>query len=120
MARPRPTARSPDQASLTAPSAGAPGVVDEVRTTSPAHLSKGQAAMLDDATKGQLAAYFERITQPIELIASLDDPADDGVEAAWLAEVERRLQEVDRGTAKCEPWEAVRARIAARLHANRG
>ena len=29
--------------------------------------------MLDDATKGQLAAYFERITQPVELIASLDD-----------------------------------------------
>lgn len=54
------------------------------------------------------------------LIASLDDPADDGVEAAWLAEVERRLQEVDRGTAKFEPWETVRARIAARLHANRG
>jgi len=29
--------------------------------------------MLDDSTRGQLAAYFERITQPIELIASLDD-----------------------------------------------
>ncbi|RZS54440.1 alkyl hydroperoxide reductase subunit F [Sphaerotilus mobilis] len=29
--------------------------------------------MLDDTTKGQLAAYFEKITQPIELIASLDD-----------------------------------------------
>ncbi|PXW99522.1 alkyl hydroperoxide reductase subunit F [Sphaerotilus hippei] len=29
--------------------------------------------MLDDSTKAQLASYFERITQPIELIASLDD-----------------------------------------------
>ena len=29
--------------------------------------------MLDDSTKTQLAAYFERISQPIELIASLDD-----------------------------------------------
>ncbi len=29
--------------------------------------------MLDAATQGQLAAYFERITQPIELVASLDD-----------------------------------------------
>jgi NADH-dependent peroxiredoxin subunit F len=29
--------------------------------------------MLDDSIKAQLAAYFERITQPIELIASLDD-----------------------------------------------
>jgi putative addiction module component (TIGR02574 family) len=53
------------------------------------------------------------------LIASLDDPADEGVEAAWLAEVERRLQDVDGGTAKFEPWEVVRARIAERLRANR-
>jgi len=29
--------------------------------------------MLDDSIKAQLAAYFERISQPIELIASLDD-----------------------------------------------
>ncbi len=29
--------------------------------------------MLDDTTKGQLAAYFEKITQPIELVGSLDD-----------------------------------------------
>ncbi len=29
--------------------------------------------MLDDSIKGQLSSYFERITQPIELIASLDD-----------------------------------------------
>lgn len=54
------------------------------------------------------------------LIASLDEPDDEGVEAAWLEEVERRLQDVDRGSAKFEPWETVRARIAARLHANRG
>ncbi|MDE2367939.1 MAG: alkyl hydroperoxide reductase subunit F [Burkholderiales bacterium] len=31
--------------------------------------------MLDDSIKAQLASYFERITQPIELIASLDDSA---------------------------------------------
>ena len=29
--------------------------------------------MLDDSIKAQLAAYFERITQPVALIASLDD-----------------------------------------------
>jgi NADH-dependent peroxiredoxin subunit F len=29
--------------------------------------------MLDDGIKAQLAAYFERITQPVDLIASLDD-----------------------------------------------
>ena len=31
--------------------------------------------MLDDGIKAQLTAYFERITQPVELIASLDDSA---------------------------------------------
>ncbi len=31
--------------------------------------------MLDDAIKSQLKAYFERITQPIELLGSLDDSA---------------------------------------------
>ncbi len=31
--------------------------------------------MLDSNTQAQLAAYFERITQPVELIASLDDSA---------------------------------------------
>jgi len=51
-------------------------------------------------------------------IPSVDDPADEGVEVAWLAEVERRLQGVDRGTAKFDPWEVVRTRIAARLRAN--
>ena len=61
----------------------------------------------------------ERADVAKHLIASLDDPADEGVEAAWLAEVERRLQDVDRGTANFDPWEVVRARIAARLRANR-
>jgi alkyl hydroperoxide reductase subunit F len=31
--------------------------------------------MLNDGIKAQLSAYFERITQPVELIASLDDSA---------------------------------------------
>lgn len=61
----------------------------------------------------------ERADVAKRLIASLDGPADEDVEAAWLAEVERRLQDVDRGTAKVEPWDAVRERLAARLRANR-
>lgn len=62
----------------------------------------------------------ERADVAKRLIDSLDDAEEEGVEAAWLAEVERRLQDVDRGTAKLETWDAVRARIAARLHASRG
>jgi alkyl hydroperoxide reductase subunit F len=33
------------------------------------------SAMLDSNTQAQLVAYFERISQPVELIASLDDSA---------------------------------------------
>src|SRR5512145_2717488 len=29
--------------------------------------------MLDDTLKSQLAAYLQRLTQPVELVASLDD-----------------------------------------------
>ncbi|MFM2427290.1 MAG: hypothetical protein RL707_1116, partial [Pseudomonadota bacterium] len=29
--------------------------------------------MLDETLKAQLAAYLERVTQPIEMVASLDD-----------------------------------------------
>ena len=61
----------------------------------------------------------ERADVAKSLIASLDGPADEDVEAAWLAEVERRLQGVDRGTAKVEPWDAVRDRLASRLRTNR-
>jgi putative addiction module component (TIGR02574 family) len=61
----------------------------------------------------------ERADVAKRLIASLDEPVDEDVEAAWLAEVERRLQDVDHGTAKIEPWDAVRERLARRLRTNR-
>lgn len=61
----------------------------------------------------------ERADIARRLIASLDEPAEGDVGAAWLAEVERRLEDVDRGTAKLEPWELVRARIAARIQTKR-
>ncbi|WP_437482662.1 addiction module protein [Sorangium sp. So ce1014] len=61
----------------------------------------------------------ERADVAKRLIASLDGPADEDVEAAWLAEVERRLLDVGRGTAKVKPWDDVRERLARRLRANR-
>lgn len=61
----------------------------------------------------------ERARVAREIIASLDDPADQNVEAAWLAEVERRLDEVERGTAELVPWDTVRQRVEERLRAVR-
>ncbi|MDT7834608.1 alkyl hydroperoxide reductase subunit F [Aquabacterium sp. OR-4] len=43
--------------------------------------------MLDSNTQAQLAAYFERISQPIELIASLDD-------SAGAAEIRELISEI--------------------------
>jgi putative addiction module component (TIGR02574 family) len=42
------------------------------------------------------------------LIESLEtDPPDDGGEAAWQTEVERRAAQIDRGEAKTIPWSEV-------------
>jgi putative addiction module component (TIGR02574 family) len=50
------------------------------------------------------------------LIASLDDgPAEEGVEEAWAAEIEKRVDEVQSGKAKMIPAVEVRRRAAARL-----
>ncbi|HRJ61280.1 MAG TPA: alkyl hydroperoxide reductase subunit F [Azospirillaceae bacterium] len=43
--------------------------------------------MLDEGVKGQLKAYFERIKQPIELVASLDDGAKSKEMQALLDDV---------------------------------
>ncbi len=73
-------------------------------------------AVFDDALQLPRA---KRAELAHDLIASLDEPPEQDVEAAWLAEVEKRLREVDEGTAMLEDWETVRARITARLAAAR-
>jgi putative addiction module component (TIGR02574 family) len=50
-----------------------------------------------------------------QLIGHLDDPHDTGIEKAWLDEAERRLAEIDAGTAKTHPAEGVFREIRARL-----
>jgi putative addiction module component (TIGR02574 family) len=47
-----------------------------------------------------------------DLIASLDGDGDIGVEAAWAAEIERRVQEVESGSVKLVPWSEVEAQAA--------
>jgi putative addiction module component (TIGR02574 family) len=45
------------------------------------------------------------------LIDSLDSEVDDGIEAAWDAEIARRIRELDEGKAKLVPWAEVRRRL---------
>jgi putative addiction module component (TIGR02574 family) len=50
------------------------------------------------------------------LLESLDtEPGDEGVEAAWSGEIQRRIEEIDSGKGKMIPYEEVRRRLAARL-----
>lgn len=44
-----------------------------------------------------------------------EEPADEGVEAAWSGEIKRRIEEIDSGRVQMIPYEEVRGRLAARL-----
>lgn len=63
-------------------------------------LSK--ALQLDVSERAELAA---------ELLASLDGEPNEDVEAAWAAEIERRMARIKAGTAKLVPWKDVKNRI---------
>ena len=55
----------------------------------------------------------ERAALAGALIESLDLEVDEDVEAAWSAEISRRLERVDAGVAKTIPWSEARRRIFA-------
>jgi putative addiction module component (TIGR02574 family) len=57
----------------------------------------------------------ERAWLASELIASLDETEDSDVEAAWAAEIERRIAEVESGEAETISWDEARTRIRASL-----
>ena len=58
----------------------------------------------------------ERATLAGLLIESLEGAPEADVEAAWAAELEKRVAELDAGTVKSIPWEQVRQRLLARLN----
>ncbi len=45
------------------------------------------------------------------LIESLEPVSEEGVEEAWLAEIERRMAELDSGSVQTIPWEELRSRL---------
>jgi putative addiction module component (TIGR02574 family) len=45
------------------------------------------------------------------LLESIEEPADEGVEEAWAAEIERRMADFRAGRVKTIPWSEVRARL---------
>lgn len=67
-----------------------------------------EAAELTEEERASLAGL---------LIDSLEGEADPGVEEAWAAEIQKRVAQVEAGTAKTVPWEEVRQRLISRLNA---
>ena len=45
------------------------------------------------------------------LIGSLDEGVEQGAEAAWVEEIDRRAQELESGAVRSIPWELVRERL---------
>ena len=78
-------------------------------------MTREAATLLDEALK--LSAE-ERAQLAARLLRSLDNESDDDFDQAayddaWGAEVQKRLEEVDRGEVKPVSWQEARARIAA-------
>ena len=46
-----------------------------------------------------------------ELLASLDGLTDADAESAWDAEIERRINAIEAGEIRLDPWESVKRRI---------
>ena len=63
-----------------------------------------QALELKEEERAELAGL---------LIESLDEPAEEGVEAAWALEIERRM--ADSGSANTTSWNEVRERLHGQL-----
>lgn len=57
----------------------------------------------------------ERAVLAANLWASLERDSDPSVEAAWAAEVKRRLARIESGEDPTVPWDEVRSRLRAKF-----
>ena len=68
-----------------------------------------QSAMaLPESERAELAA---------SLIRSLDSPTEDDVDAAWAAEIRRRIASIDNGEVRLIPWDEVMSDLGDRKNA---
>jgi putative addiction module component (TIGR02574 family) len=51
----------------------------------------------------------------MRLIDSIDSDSEEGAEAAWMAEIKRRIVDLDASVAKTIPWDVVRDGLRQRL-----
>jgi putative addiction module component (TIGR02574 family) len=72
-------------------------------------MNEAEARILEDALKLPPEA---RAAIAGSLLDSLDQPADPDAEAAWEAEVAKRIRELDGQTVNSIPWSEARRSIA--------
>ena len=75
-------------------------------------MSKVTPSVLADALR---LAPDARAELAAELLASLDGPEDRDAQAEWNAEIDRRIEAIEAGTAGLEPWDDVKHRIEKEL-----
>jgi putative addiction module component (TIGR02574 family) len=76
-------------------------------------MPKDFSAVFRDASE---LSERDRATLAGLLIESIETEPEPDVEAAWLAEIARRVAEVEAGTVKTIPWDEVRQRLLDRLN----
>ena len=74
-------------------------------------MSKTTDEILNNAMR---LSTTDRAELAAALLASLDGEPDDAVEAAWAAEIQRRVERVRSGEAKGRSWPEVRERLGRR------
>jgi|ERR1700722_269056 len=77
-----------------------------------AHLTPEVSKLLEQALS---LTVEEREALAESLISNLDGKVDEGVLAAWGAEIGRRVADLDSGKAKTTPWGELRKRNLAKL-----
>ncbi len=75
-------------------------------------MSPSAGSLLDTALR---LPREDRARLASELIASLDGEPDTGVDAAWDAEVQHRVRQVDSGEAQLIDGETVKAEVSKAL-----
>lgn len=77
-----------------------------------ASMSRSADALFSEALDLSVA---ERLKLASELIASVDGPPDSDWDRAWLAELDRRMDDVARRKEPLPEWAEVRASVLHRL-----
>lgn len=68
-------------------------------------------------THALLLSPEARAALAASLLESLEEEVDEGAEDAWHATIDRRIMELQSGSAKTIPWATVRERLEKHIRA---